>query len=186
MNKPKVKEAIVVEGRDDTIAINAAVDAITIETHGFGIKKETWELIEKAAGKMGIIVFTDPDHAGEEIRRKILEKFPDAKQAFLAREDATKKNDIGIENASPEAIIKALEKVKSPNNDESRILFSEDDLFQAGLTGREDSKERRDMLGKILGIGYANAKGMLKKLNYFNISEEEFNEAISTIDNKRD
>ncbi|MBR5489075.1 MAG: ribonuclease M5, partial [Firmicutes bacterium] len=43
-----VKEIIVVEGRDDTAAIKRAVDANTIETHGFGIRKETWDLIEKA------------------------------------------------------------------------------------------------------------------------------------------
>ena len=36
------------EGRDDTAAVKRAVDAQTIETHGFGIKKQTWELIEKA------------------------------------------------------------------------------------------------------------------------------------------
>ena len=37
MEKLKIKEAIVVEGRDDTIAVKRAVDGLTIETHGFGI-----------------------------------------------------------------------------------------------------------------------------------------------------
>lgn len=183
MNKPKIKEAIVVEGRDDTIAINNAVEGLTIETHGFGIRKETWELIEKAAGQVGIIIFTDPDHSGEEIRRKITEKFPNAKQAFLAREDATKKGDIGIENAEPEAIIEALNKAKVSIEEENEILYTENDLFNAGLSGRPDSKERRELLGKILGIGYANNKGLLKKLNHFKISRKDFDEAISTIDN---
>ena len=62
-----VKEIIVVEGRDDTAAIKRAVDANTIETHGFGIRKETWDLIEKAYNEKGIIIFTDPDFAGNEI-----------------------------------------------------------------------------------------------------------------------
>ena len=39
MEKLKIKEAVVVEGRDDTIAVKKAAEALTIETHGFGIKK---------------------------------------------------------------------------------------------------------------------------------------------------
>ena len=66
-----IEEIIVVEGRDDTAAVKKSVDAITIETHGYGITEETWRLIEKAAGTKGIIIFTDPDSAGERIRKRI-------------------------------------------------------------------------------------------------------------------
>ena len=78
MEKLKIKEAIVVEGRDDTIAVKRAVDGLTIETHGFGIRRETWQVIEKAYSEQGIIIFTDPDFSGEEIRRKLTAQFPDA------------------------------------------------------------------------------------------------------------
>ena len=71
----KIKEVIVVEGRDDTTAVTRAVECDTIETHGFGIKKETWELIKKAYEERGIIIFTDPDHSGEEIRKKLRKDF---------------------------------------------------------------------------------------------------------------
>ena len=101
---PKIREILVVEGRDDTAAIKKSVDAITIETHGYGITNKTWKLMEEAYKGPGIIVFTDPDHAGEQIRRRILERFPKARQAFLDRSSATKKDDIGIENADPESI----------------------------------------------------------------------------------
>ena len=107
---PKIREILVVEGRDDTAAIKKSVDAITIETHGYGITNKTWKLIEEAYNGPGIIVFTDPDHAGEQIRRRIMEKFPEARQAFLDRKAATKKGDIGIENADPESIREALRK----------------------------------------------------------------------------
>lgn len=110
MSLPKIEEIIVVEGRDDTAAIRQAVDAVTIETHGFGIREETWQLIEKAYQTKGIIVFTDPDTAGEQIRRRIMKRFPGAREAFLDQERATKAGDIGIENASPQAIREALSK----------------------------------------------------------------------------
>ena len=73
------------EGRDDTNSIKRAVAAETIETHGFGIRRETWELIDKAYRTTGIIVFTDPDHAGETIRKRILDKYPDALEALYRR-----------------------------------------------------------------------------------------------------
>ena len=105
-----IAEIIVVEGRDDQAAIKRAIDTETIATHGYGISKDTWELIEKAYNTRGIIIFTDPDFAGKEIRRRIKERFPNAKEAFLDRKDATKGDDIGIENAKPAAILEALEK----------------------------------------------------------------------------
>ena len=111
MNKPVIEEIIVVEGRDDTAAIRQAVDAVTIETHGFGIREEIWEMIDRAYRTKGIIVFTDPDTAGDLIRGRILERFPQAKEAFLDQAHAAKAGDIGIENASPESIREALGKV---------------------------------------------------------------------------
>ena len=72
MDKINIKETIVVEGRDDTAAVKQAVDGFIIETHGFGIKRQTWELIERAYNNGGIIIFTDPDFSGEEIIIRIL------------------------------------------------------------------------------------------------------------------
>ena len=42
MDKLKIKEAIVVEGRDDSAALRQAVDAFIIETHGFDISRRSW------------------------------------------------------------------------------------------------------------------------------------------------
>ena len=46
--KSVINEVIVVEGRDDTAAINKAVEAVTIETHGYGISAATWKKLDKA------------------------------------------------------------------------------------------------------------------------------------------
>ena len=176
----KIKEVIVVEGRDDTTAVTRALDCDTIETHGFGIKKETWDLIERAYETRGIVIFTDPDHSGEEIRRKLSEKFPDAKHAYLARKDAYAHNDIGIENANDEAIIEALKKAKAVTT-ERNDQFTAADLQKAGLTGMKESKTLRQEMGKALGIGYGNSNGFLKKLNSFGITRKQFDNALAKI-----
>lgn len=210
MNRPIIEEIIVVEGRDDTAAIRRAVDAVTIETHGFGIREETWALIEKAYHTKGIIVFTDPDTAGEQIRRRVLERFPDAKEAFLDQNLALKEGDIGIENASPESIREALGKVHraalagEAAGSESAALdhvetgaeagvtaraaasmadarFTSQDLFRWGLDGVPGAAQRRRALGQKLGIGTATAKTFLQRLNRFGISRQEIENALTQV-----
>lgn len=176
----KIKEIIVVEGRDDTAAIQKSVDAVTIETHGYGITKDTWSLLEKAYHEKGLIVFTDPDHAGEQIRKRLLEKFPHAKEAFLDRSDAQRAGDIGIENAAPESIREALEKARYSIEEETEV-FTMEDLRQAGLAGNADAAGRRQKLGKALGIGWGNSKRFLQKLNKFGITKAELDKALQEI-----
>ena len=176
----KIKETIIVEGRDDTAAIKRSVDALTIETHGYGIRQETWELIARAEASTGIIVFTDPDHAGEKIRKRITERFPSAGQAFLDRDAAEKNGDIGVENADPENIREALRKARVTQSGEEDAITA-DMMFGWGLSGMEESGERRKELGKLLGIGNCNSRTFLRRLNNFGIGAEEVEEALRKI-----
>lgn len=171
-----IKEVIVVEGRDDECAVKKAVEAEIIVTHGFGISKQTFELIKRAYNGPGIIIFTDPDHAGEQIRSRLKEAFPLAKHAYLTRAEATKDKDIGIENARSEDILNALEKVRSIIQ-EKRNEFGHDDIINYGLSGEKDSKARREYLGKILGIGYGNSKVFINRLNNYGVTRKEFLQA---------
>lgn len=175
-----IKEIIVVEGRDDEAAVKRAVDAETIATHGFGIREETFTRIEKAYKERGIIIFTDPDHAGEKIRKRLSERFPEGKHAFLPREEAAKDGDIGIENAVPESIQEALNKAR-PVIFEKRLEFKPEDMLEYGLAGAPGAAEKRDKLGKLLGIGYGNSKVFLNRLNQYGIERQEFVKAIEGI-----
>lgn len=176
-----IKEVIVVEGRDDAAAVKRAVDAEIIITHGFGIKKETLRMIEFAQKRKGVILFTDPDFAGEKIRKKIASIIKGCKHAFLPREEATKNNDIGIENAKPEHIREALSKVRF-EIEEKRKEFVKIDLIRNDLEGSENASKRRDKLGKLLGIGYGNSKQFLNRLNSYGVTRREFEEALKKIE----
>lgn len=172
-----IKETIVVEGRDDETAVLAAVDANIICTHGYGINEEILELIRGAYDKTGIIIFTDPDHAGLKIRERLTALFPDAKQAYLTKDQAYKEGDIGIENAKPEDIRRALEAADAASGDNPHPL-SMQDLTELGLAGADDSAARRARTGGMLGIGSGNAKTFLKRINYMMISREELEEKL--------
>ena len=175
-----IKEVLVVEGKMDVVAIDKAVEADCIITEGFNLKPRALDSIEKAYKKRGIIIMTDPDSAGERIRRFLTKRFPEAKHAFIPKEDATANNDIGIEQASPEAIRTALAKVRTmdwePTNN-----FSGADLLKAGISGSPAAGEKRAKLGAVLGIGYANAKTFLHRLNNYGITREEFLQAVAKL-----
>ncbi len=176
----RVKETIVVEGKDDEAAVKKALNCEIIITRGFGLNESIFKRIEHAAKTTGIIVFTDPDFAGERIRERISKRIPNCKHAFLSREDAEYKGNIGIENASPESIIEAISKVRTLQI-VTELIFTKQDLFELELEGFPHSAELRNRLGKLLGIGYCNAKQFLNRLNHYGVSRQEFIDAYEVL-----
>ncbi|WP_138756082.1 ribonuclease M5 [Paenibacillus sinopodophylli] len=171
-----IKEIIVVEGKSDTVAIKRAVEADTIETNGSAIGEDVLRRIALANERRGVIIFTDPDHAGERIRKIVARQVPGCKHAFLPQEKAYYKGDIGIENASPDAIRMALSELRTETADSAGEVTFED-LMEAGLIVHPDASNRRLIIGKLLGIGYANGKQFYKRCTSFQITKTEFIEA---------
>ncbi|GIN93499.1 ribonuclease M5 [Siminovitchia terrae] len=178
----KIKEIIVVEGKDDTSAIQRALDADTIETNGSAISEETLEKIRLAHEKRGVIILTDPDFPGEKIRKTIIEHVPGCKHAFIDKKDARPKNGrgIGVEHASPEVIRLALKDAHLMVNTKTEDITRED-LIDAGLIGGTEAASRRGRLGELLKIGYTNGKQLHKRLMMFQISRQEFAEALEHV-----
>ncbi len=176
----QIKETIVVEGKDDEAAVKKALKCNIITTSGFGLNEKIFKQIEYAAKITGIIIFTDPDHAGERIRERIAKRCPNCKHAFLSREDAEYKGDIGIENASPESILDALSKVRTLI-EISEVSFTKQDMITLELEGYPHSAVLRNKMGKVLGIGYCNAKQFLNRLNHYGVTRQEFIDAYEII-----
>lgn len=188
----KVSHAIVVEGRDDVDAVSRACDALIIPTHGFGITAETWRLLEKAHAEKGLLILTDPDHAGEEIRKRLNARFPGSVNCYVERAAATAAGDIGIENSRPEviaaAVTRALELAGRSEEGNARdgdtgkpgagreVVM--EDLAELGLAGGSGSAQLRAAVCGRLGIGYGNAKAMLKKLKGFGIDIDELRQTV--------
>src|SRR5665647_1797966 len=96
---------------------------------------------------------------------------------IIVVEGRTKKGNVGIENASAENIMKALDLARYTLMDK-RQEFTLEDLRKYGLSGGQGAADKRAKLGKSLGIGYGNSHAFLKKLNQFGISRQEFLEGI--------
>ncbi|MEK3888929.1 ribonuclease M5 [Bacillus sp. FSL K6-3431] len=178
----KIKEIIVVEGKDDTRAIQRAINADTIETNGSAVSKETIEKIKLAQRVRGVIVLTDPDFPGEKIRKYISQHVPDCKHAFIDKKQALPAHGrgLGVEHASDAVIQEALKEAQQMETDAEEWI-SKDELMDAGLIGGAKAKVRRERIGELLKIGYTNGKQLHKRLMMFQISKEDFTKALKTV-----
>ena len=191
-----VSEVIVVEGRYDKNTLSQVVDAVIIETSGFGVfsDKEKQKLIRTLAEKRGMIVFTDSDGAGFVIRNFIKgcvspeylkhAYIPDVFGKERRKTKASKEGKLGVEGMSPEVLINALKKAGATINGEkitSERRITKADMYAAGLSGRENSAQLRSELIKKLDLPQRlTADGLLDVLNVL-MSREEFIETVNNI-----
>lgn len=177
-----VKEAIVVEGRYDKHKLSSLVDGIIVTTEGFGIFKDEQkrEYLRRLAKERGLIVLTDSDGAGFVIRGKLSSWIPkeQVKHAYVPdilgkeRRKAApgKEGKLGVEGMSVEILREALLRAGATINEESSEQEGEKltkaDLFELGLSGRDDSAARRKRLQKRLGLPEKlSPNGLLQALN---------------------
>lgn len=192
----KIKEVIVVEGRDDTrrlIEVFGVGNVDTIETNGSAINDYVLKLIQKAHQKRGVIVFTDPDFSGEKIRKIITQYVPTIKHAFLPKSKALpnsrkmkrKGKSVGVEHALDEDIREAISRVRTVEIVHNQQVITKQYLIKKGLIGLSNSNQLRRQLCDKLNIGQVNGKQLEKRLNLFNISEREIETALQEILNNK-
>ena len=143
-----------------------------IATNGTHFSKNLLKRLKEANEKCGIIVFTDPDYAGEKIRKNINRVVPNCKNAFLSRNLALKGDNVGVENAKVEDVIEAIENAKVTVL-ERKDEIDLSDLISLGISGTGNSKMYREKLCEYFKIGYCNSKQFVNRLNSFGITKEE-------------
>ena len=168
MDKPRIKEAIVVEGRYDKNTLSQIVNAMILETAGFGVFKdsEKLSLLRRIAQKQGLIVLTDSDGAGFVIRNYLkgaidpsLVKhayIPDRAGKERRKRTPGKEGKLGVEGMRPEVLLDALRRAGATFLDSNAPVqntpMTKADLFALGLTGWPDSAARRSALLKHLDL----------------------------------
>lgn len=174
----KIKEAIVVEGNYDKIKLSQLVDTTIIVTDGFMIfkNKAMMNMIGTLADKCGVIVFTDSDRAGFQIRNYIKNSLhgknvkhayiPDVKGKEKRKDKPSKEGFLGVEGISDEVILDALKDCVTPVDEKIARKITKSDLCVAGLSGSPDSHTKRSMLLRKLNLPVRlSANAMLEVLN---------------------
>lgn len=181
----QIEEIIIVEGIHDVAFLKTFLEPpLFITTDGTSFKKETFDLIKmyKDEGKK-FIILTDPDYPGSVIRNKLLEIIPDAKVGFVDKEHARTTKKVGVEHASKEEVLKALDNLITLTNITKK--FDNIDLYNLELVGHINSSIYRDKVSKFYKIGECNGKQLLARLNALSKSKEEILKDIKELLNDR-
>lgn len=183
----KLKQAVVVEGKYDKIALENLLDTLIIATNGFGIfkDKEKQELLRTVAQKSGIIIMTDSDSAGQFLRRRLKGMLqtdnivnvyiPQIKGKEKRKTAPSKEGFLGVEGLSVEILEQALIKagVTGERTNIKNAGLTKADLFAAGLTGGKDSALRRQKLLAKNGLPQnLTCNAMLDILNHYYTRQE--------------
>ena len=185
----RIREAVIVEGKYDKIRLSSLIDALIIPTDGFGIfrDREKMSLLRRLAETRGLLVITDSDSAGFVIRNHLRSCIPpeQIKHAYIPdifgkeRRKATpsKEGKLGVEGMRPEVLLDALRRAGATIDGESAApakTITKADLYARGLSGCDDSAEKRKALMKRLDLPERlSATALLDVLNAL-MSREEF------------
>ena len=195
----RIKEAIVVEGRYDKNTLSQLVDAVIIETGGFGVfnNKELTALLRRLAAERGLIVLTDSDGAGFVIRSHIKGAIDPAlvKHAYIPdvagkerrKRAPGKEGKLGVEGMRPEVLEAVLRRAGATilGEDDGQAFLREPitkaDLMEWGLTGGTGSRERRQALLKALDLpAHMTPNALLPVLNVL-YGRAELETVLSTL-----
>ncbi len=175
-----LKQAVIVEGKYDKIKLSSVIDAVIIPTNGFTVfkNKETLKLIRYFAETTGIIILTDSDAAGFKIRSylkgavgkgKIINVYiPDIFGKEKRKTAPSKEGKLGVEGMEKEVILEAFRKagITSEERKAPAEPITKLDLYECGLSGRENSSAMRKRLLAELGLPeLLTASGMTDILN---------------------
>ncbi|WP_316631461.1 DUF4093 domain-containing protein [uncultured Ruminococcus sp.] len=209
MNRIKLKETVIVEGRYDRIRLSELIESPMIETGGFRVfkDKEKQELIRAVAKRRGILVMTDVDSAGFVIRNflrgivpqdQILHAYiPTIKGKEKRKQEASKEGILGVEGISRDALIESIrnsgahivsvgEGLAPPDytDMEAKIVQSEitkTDFFDYGLSGCTNAAAHREEVLSSLGLPtYLTTNAMISALNCL-FTKDEFEQYLSQL-----
>ena len=176
------------EGKYDKIRLSALTDALILQTDGFGIfnDKEKQRFIIKTAREKGLMIITDSDAAGFQIRHFIENiahgadvinvYVPDIYGKEPRKTESSKEGKLGVEGMPTEALILALRRsgVFEEKDDVPPDPITYTDLYEAGLSGRQDSAARRRAFLRFAALPERlTGATLLKALNAF-MTKDDF------------
>lgn len=186
--KKRIKYPIIVEGKYDKIKLCSLFDATVVVTNGFAIfnQKERLALLRSLADKEGkVILLTDSDGGGHLIRSHIKSAIPPEKIINLytpktqgkekRKSEPSREGYLGVEGIDGTVLTELLSPfcVDAAEIAE-KTPITKADLYALGLSGRDDSKSKRERLLTAFSLPHdMSPNAMLSALNIL-YSKDEF------------
>lgn len=161
-----VNQAILVEGKYDKIKLSSLLDAVIVETNGFSVYQdaEKRSYIKTLAKERGLIILTDSDNAGRQIRNFITSfvpaeqithaYIPDINGKEKRKSAPSKEGKLGVEGVPAAVLMEALRDAGVLTNEAParKVTLTTADCMELGLTGCPDSAALRKRLLKALSL----------------------------------
>ena len=150
----------IVEGKYDRLRLLSVIDANIYTTEGFGIfkKKEKLALFRALAAATPVIVLTDPDGAGTQIRsfltgvipkeRLIPLYVPQIKGKEPRKKEPSAAGFLGVEGQERERLYRLFLPFANGERPAPAQPITKADLYEDGLTGAANSAARRAALAR--------------------------------------
>lgn len=181
-----LQQTVVVEGLYDKIRLESVIASPILATNGFSIYREPEKqaLLKRIALKTGIVILTDSDHAGAQIRSYLASilpagtfwhvYIPEIKGKEKRKTKHSAEGLLGVEGVSSSILRTAFERAGLLCNAEQRPLWIDTAfLFSLGLNGGQGSRERRASLLRMLKLPTSmSSRQMLCVLNILFTKEE--------------
>ena len=193
MEKPSVSLPILVEGKYDKIKLDSLISGQVIPLGGFSLfnRGDRVAFLRRLAEGGGVIVLTDSDGGGRQLRSFLSECLPKEKLFHLyihavagkekRKRTAGKAGLLGVEGTDNEILLSLLRPFFGEKKRENRLSLTKADLYGDGLLGGEGSARRREALCHTLSLPPdLSPNALLGALNLV-CSEEEYRAALSSI-----
>ncbi len=195
VEKLKIDRPIIVEGKYDKITLCSVIDAEIIPTHGFSLFKngEKIALLRRLAKEGGVILLTDADGGGRQIRARLSSILPAGSITHLyipeiegkerRKDKRSKEGLLGVEGMEAERL-RAILAPFATNEDATgarrkKAALTKGDLYRDGLSGGENAAALRDALALSLDLPRGmSANALLAAINLL-CTEEEYAAALT-------
>ena len=173
MNKINIDGVLIVEGKTDVSYLSSFVNALFFITNGYDLDKEKIDFLKLASSKNKLIIFTDPDKAGEEIRKRIKTQINPVFEAKSDRNFKKISGKTGVAELKKEAVIAALEPYVT-DQEVTRIDYELSTLISLS----ENPQETREIIINNYRLMKGNNKFLENQLNILKISRKELEDFV--------
>ena len=193
MEKLRVSRAILVEGKYDRIKLASLIDGLIIPIDGFRIYKDRQKsaMIRALAQKRGLVVVTDSDAAGFQLRGYLrsIAKDADVIHIYIPQVSGKERRKaapgaehlLGVEGIGADTLRELFLRsgaVDDTPPQEGARRITRMDFYDDGLMGGPDAAERRAALLRRLGLpNYLTTNALLEIVNSL-MSYEEYRRFI--------
>ena len=187
MEKLKIPQTILVEGKYDKIKLESILDANIITAGGFSLfnNEEKIALIRRIADKSGLIILTDSDPAGFVLRNKLKGMLPKSEKIIhlyiptekgkeKRKKEYSKAGLLGVEGIEADTLRKLFSEYIVDNKQENKEVITKAYLYEIGMSVRPNSAELRDAAAVKLGMPKGmSANAFIEAINILGVSKDE-------------